>query len=59
MIPGSTGREGILILASECLLVSNDDVNDFEVFNNGMQVGEVDATTREIARLDIQWQIRT
>lgn len=58
LVPRGTSRESILISASECLLVGNDDVNDFEVFNNGVQVGEVDATACEIAALDIRWQIR-
>jgi len=42
-------RETVLILAGECLLVSDNNMDDFKVFHNGMEVGEMDATTCEIA----------
>lgn len=41
-------RERILILASECMLVRDNDVRDLEVFHDSVQVSEVDTTTREI-----------
>lgn len=44
-------RKRILILASECLLVRNNDVRDLKVFHDGMQVSEMDTATREIVTL--------
>jgi hypothetical protein len=45
----ATRRECILILASECLLVSDNNMDHFKVLHNGMQVSKMDATTGKIA----------
>lgn len=39
------------MLSSECLLVSDDDVDHFKMFHNSMEVGQMDATACEITTL--------